>query len=205
MGICHTKTLRYRYVFISVLEGPKKYTLSHFLTPVMSDKIKKGGCIARPSLCFGLLCTNDLDFELKPVSIQFLQVSPGYVAILCTHGHRFHFPVLEHIELLPTNSRTEAGFFYDLSLSCRQKMLTETVNSPLRRVRFARTCASNRNKCRREGGMKNNSTGSRIRTAKSGWLHTYVQSWLAPDNTQMTRRCSCCVLRLFFCAYQLMV
>ena len=45
-------------------------------------------------------------------------------------------------------------------------------------------------------GHKKDSTGTTIRTAKSGFLRRYVQSDLAADNTQAKRQCSCCVLRL---------
>ena len=90
------KKVQYENVCISVLEKTQKYLCLHFLTAVMPHK-KNGGCRPRPSLFAGFSCIIDLNFELEPVSVQFLQVSPDYVVILCTHGHRSYFPAFEQI------------------------------------------------------------------------------------------------------------
>ena len=107
---------------------------------------------------------------------------------------------------VPIKINTEEGFLYDLPLPLSstqtRKMLTEIVTSPGRRIRFTRTCASNPNnnhqtnsdeKGKRKKQCRHNRTDSQERVV------TYAQSSLAADNTQATRRRSCCV-----CTYQLM-
>ena len=57
---------------------------------------KKG--VAEPSpLSFFAFIYNRSHFELKPVSVQFPQVTTDCVVMLCAHGHRYYFPAFAQI------------------------------------------------------------------------------------------------------------
>ena len=117
---------------------------------------------------------------------NFYRFCRTVVVFLCTHSHRAYF-LFQY-----------RGGVSLLSFSSMQTGNNADRNSHLwsrGRIRFALTCASNPNKLRRKGNVKN--TGATVRTAKSGFLSTTcVQSGLAADNMKATRRRSCRALRL---------
>ena len=90
------KKLQHSNEFISVLEKTQtKYVLIFSNGRCVGNK--KGIRGAKSSLSFDLPHIIDLDFELKPVSVQFLKISPDHETILCTHGHCSFFPYFGHI------------------------------------------------------------------------------------------------------------
>ena len=82
-----------KYVHFCAREGPKIYVLT-FYDGYNGPQRKTGAAELKPS-AFRVSSISAL--KLKLVSVQFLQVAPDYVAVLCTHGRRAYFSAFGQI------------------------------------------------------------------------------------------------------------
>ena len=147
----------------------------------------------KTSRLYILHCKTRTPTLLRPY--RFFRFRRTIVIFLWTHGHRAYFPAYQQSDgYLSIPKR--GSFMISLQNAEQKNRDGKSHLATMSHILRTYLCIKPKQTSTRMEHEKHNSCTT-IRTAKSRFLRTCVQSGQAADNMQATRRRSCCTLRLF--------